>query len=67
MFDDDIPASFLEADVIDFCTRVGNHFVFDDDVLFRCGGDIENEILIACQAPIDGDISCKSASAGVEL
>ncbi|OBT87812.1 hypothetical protein VE02_02119 [Pseudogymnoascus sp. 03VT05] len=67
--DDEILAGFLEAETIDDCTRVGNNFVFDDDFIFRCGGDVEIDILNACEEPIGGEATCKSASAGagVEL
>ncbi|KFZ10267.1 hypothetical protein V502_08236 [Pseudogymnoascus sp. VKM F-4520 (FW-2644)] len=68
-YDDEILADFLEHESIDSCTRVGNNFVIDDGIILRCGDNLENEILTACEGPIGGVTTCKSASAkvGVEL
>lgn len=68
-FDDEILAGFLEHETIDYCKRVGNSFVIDDYITLRCGGDLENETFTACQGPIGGETTSKSASVkvGVEL
>lgn len=70
VFDGADLADFLEAEAIDDCTRVGNNFVFDEGFIFRCGDQLENEILTACQGPINGVSTCKKGAppgAGVDL
>lgn len=55
-FDDDMIAAYMEGQNISGVKRVGNNFKVNNEL--RCGDDLESEITIACEGPINGVSTC---------